>query len=37
VIDAVLVALDDFTRGEPPYDDVTLLALGRTGPLEDPR
>lgn len=29
VIDAVLAALDEFTRGEPAYDDVTLLAIGR--------
>jgi serine phosphatase RsbU (regulator of sigma subunit) len=29
VVDAVLAALDDFTRGEPAYDDVTLLVIGR--------
>lgn len=29
VVDDVLHALDDFTRGEAPYDDITLLAVGR--------
>jgi serine phosphatase RsbU (regulator of sigma subunit) len=30
VVDGVLAALDRFTRGVEPYDDVTLLAVGRT-------
>lgn len=34
VVDAVLAALDDFTRGEPAYDDVTLLAIGRPRAVE---
>jgi len=29
VVDAVLAAVDDFTRGAEPYDDLTLLAIGR--------
>jgi serine phosphatase RsbU (regulator of sigma subunit) len=37
VIDAVLAALEAFTRGEPAYDDVTLLALARTAAPENPR
>lgn len=36
VVDAVLAALDEFTRGEPAYDDVTLLAIGRARPAEEP-
>ena len=36
VVDAVLGALDDFTRGEPAYDDVTLLAIGRPQTAEAP-
>lgn len=35
VVDAVLGALDEFTRGEPAYDDVTLLAIGRPRPSDD--
>ncbi len=35
VIDRVLAALDEFTRGETPYDDVTLLAIARQ-PAETP-
>lgn len=35
VVDAVLAALDEFTRGEPAYDDVTLLAIGRPRPSDD--
>lgn len=31
VVDGVLAALDTFTRGVEPYDDVTLLALSRHG------
>ncbi|HEX6203530.1 MAG TPA: SpoIIE family protein phosphatase [Thermoanaerobaculia bacterium] len=34
VIEAVLAALDRFTGGEPAYDDVTLLAIGRPRPAE---
>jgi len=29
VVDRVLAALDDFTRGHEPYDDLTLLAIAR--------
>lgn len=29
VIDQVLEAIDDFSRGDDPYDDLTLVALGR--------
>ncbi len=28
IVDAVLRALDTFTEGRPPYDDITLVALG---------
>lgn len=34
VIEAVLAAMDRFTGGEPAYDDVTLLAIGRPRPAE---
>ncbi|HUO87095.1 MAG TPA: SpoIIE family protein phosphatase [Thermoanaerobaculia bacterium] len=37
MVDAVLGALDDFSRGEPAYDDVTLLAIGRPRPAEETR
>ncbi|MEM7049765.1 MAG: SpoIIE family protein phosphatase [Acidobacteriota bacterium] len=30
VVASVLAALADFTRGEEPYDDLTVLALGRS-------
>ena len=29
LVDEILAALERFTRGEAPYDDVTLLAVGR--------
>lgn len=31
MVDTVLAALDDFTRGHVPYDDLTLVAVQRTG------
>ncbi|HEX2254960.1 MAG TPA: SpoIIE family protein phosphatase [Thermoanaerobaculia bacterium] len=34
VVEAVLAQLDRFTHGELPYDDVTLLAIGRSRPAE---
>jgi hypothetical protein len=37
MVDAVLAALDDFSRGEPAYDDITLLAIGRPRPAEETR
>ena len=30
IVDGVLAAVDRFTRGSEPYDDITLLALGRS-------
>jgi len=29
VLSRVLIALDQFTKGQEAYDDVTLLAVGR--------
>jgi hypothetical protein len=31
VVDRVLAALGEFTRDLEPYDDLTVIAVGRTG------
>jgi serine phosphatase RsbU (regulator of sigma subunit) len=36
VLDTVLEALERFTAGAEPYDDVTLLAVARLGPPSEP-